>query len=486
MKQKQKLRLLIGLIVIGVLAAAAAIAFWIIESSRTSMYETQALRAAEAGDWDAAYAYAEKAEAEGAMNASNAVSYKRAEAALAAGDFAQAEQIFASIGAYRDAKDRVRECRYRTAVALEGAGDFEDARDAFWALVPYADSQDRYRACCYRIAKDLQESGDLEAAFAAFSELIPYGDSEERAKEIAVLITGQTDPDDALTTMIGATEEQEAQKTALKQAREALRIGRIAAGKAHIVVLFADGHAEAVGDNNAGQCDVSGFTGLKAVAAGYRHSLGLREDGTVVAAGDNSCGQCDVGSWTDVVSITCGAFDSFGIRADGTLLHAGFLTYDFSDWTDLCAIAVSETGAVGVRSDGTLLSTRAADRFMGNNYVGAAVTNGEAFALREDGTLRGSDDALPDEKSLILLQNSAMVLVGLRADGRLAVKTLMPGAEAFRAALEKEENVADIAIAGTFALIRHRDGTLSARGEVPEQIAEFVKNVPAVVFPGDE
>ena len=158
MKRKQKLHLLIGLTLTGLLAVAAAIAFWTVESSRTSMYETQALRAAEAGDWDAAYAYAEKAEAEGAMNATNAVSYRRAEAAQKDGDLNGARDLFASLGAYRDAQDRVRECRYLEADRLYRAGELEAARDAFWALVPYGDSQERYSEASYRIADRLFNS----------------------------------------------------------------------------------------------------------------------------------------------------------------------------------------------------------------------------------------------------------------------------------------------------------------------------------------
>ena len=39
---------------------------------------------------------------------------------------------------------------------------------------------------------------------------------------------------------------------------------------------------------------------------------------------------------------------------------------------------------------------------------------------------------------------------------------------------------------GTFALIRHGDGTLSLCGDAPEAIREFVRNVPSNAFPADE
>ncbi len=486
MKRKQKLQLLIGLTLVGLLAVAAAIAFWVVESSRTSRYETQALEAAEAGDWEAAYAYAGKAEAEGASNTTNAVSYRKAESLLANGDVSGAKELFRSLGAYRDAKDRVSECGYREADALLKAGEFESARDAFWALGAYADSQDRYSEAGYRIAERLYADGEKQEAFAAFSELIPYGDSEARAKAIAVELTGETDPDHAMAELRGETEEQEAARSALREARDRLGSGYVAAGKAHIAVLFRDGHVEAVGENGAGQCSVSGFGSVTAVAAGSAHTLGLRADGTVAAAGNNAYGQCDVSGWTDVVRIACGAWDSFGIRRDGTLLHAGFLEADFSGWTDLVFVAASETGAIGVRRDGTLLSTRAEDRFSGNGYVGAALTNGAAFALKADGTVRCENETVKAWTDVIALVNSPSMLVGLRADGTLLPHELMPGSEAFADALAEETDAAELAVSGTFALIRHGDGTLSVCGDAPAAIREFVQNVPSNAFPTDE
>ena len=36
------------------------------------------------------------------------------------------------------------------------------------------------------------------------------------------------------------------------------------------------------------------------IAAGYRHTVGLKSDGTVVAVGDNEYGQCDVSGWRGI------------------------------------------------------------------------------------------------------------------------------------------------------------------------------------------
>ena len=39
------------------------------------------------------------------------------------------------------------------------------------------------------------------------------------------------------------------------------------------------------------------------LAAGRRHTVGLKSDGTVTAVGDNNYGQCDVSGWCDIVAV---------------------------------------------------------------------------------------------------------------------------------------------------------------------------------------
>ena len=42
------------------------------------------------------------------------------------------------------------------------------------------------------------------------------------------------------------------------------------------------------------------------IAAGRRHSVGLKSDGTVTAVGDNQYGQCNVSGWRGIVAIAVG------------------------------------------------------------------------------------------------------------------------------------------------------------------------------------
>ena len=62
---------------------------------------------------------------------------------------------------------------------------------------------------------------------------------------------------------------------------------QVAAGLYHTVGVKVDGTVVAVGYNDSGQCNVSGWAGINQTAEGLYHTVGLRSDGTVVAVGDN-------------------------------------------------------------------------------------------------------------------------------------------------------------------------------------------------------
>ena len=57
------------------------------------------------------------------------------------------------------------------------------------------------------------------------------------------------------------------------------------------------------GEDDFGQCDVSGWRDIVAVSTGDAHTVGLQADGTVVATeytGKDYFGQCDVSDWRDI------------------------------------------------------------------------------------------------------------------------------------------------------------------------------------------
>ena len=80
-----------------------------------------------------------------------------------------------------------------------------------------------------------------------------------------------------------------------------------------IIPVKKGGRVIAVGQNDEGQRNVSGWSDIAAVAAGDYHTVGLKRDGTVVAVGYNSNGQCDVSKWRNITAIAAGAIHTVGI-----------------------------------------------------------------------------------------------------------------------------------------------------------------------------
>jgi hypothetical protein len=84
-------------------------------------------------------------------------------------------------------------------------------------------------------------------------------------------------------------------------------ITQTAAGVSHTVGVKSNGTVVAAGSNTEGQCDVGNWTGIIQVdtvggaytadspmSIRYPHTVGLKADGTVVAVGNNEFGQCNV------------------------------------------------------------------------------------------------------------------------------------------------------------------------------------------------
>jgi len=93
----------------------------------------------------------------------------------------------------------------------------------------------------------------------------------------------------------------------------------VACGENHTVAIKKDGTVVAVGDNQYGQCDVSGWTDIVQVAAGRHHTVGLKADGTVVATGWNAYGQCNVEDLANIKQVVCATTATFALSVDGTI-----------------------------------------------------------------------------------------------------------------------------------------------------------------------
>ena len=248
--------------------------------------------------------------------------------------------------------------RYSNAETLLEEGKYEEAKAEFAAL----GELEMVKKCDYAYADSLVEAGKYLEAADAFEALEDYSDAAYRAASIW-------------------------QKILFRET--------ISAGINHTVGLKSDGTVVAVGNNEEGQCDVSGWSDVVAISAGYYHTVGLKSDGTVLAKGWNEYCQCNVSGWSDVVTISAGRNHTVGLKSDGTVVAVGYYAAgqcDVSEWTDIVAISAGDYHTVGLKSDGTVVA-------VGNNGVGrcdvsgwsdvVAISAGSAHTvgLKSDGTV---------------------------------------------------------------------------------------------------
>ncbi len=223
--------------------------------------------------------------------------------------------------------------KYNDAKALMDVGKYTEAIAAFEELNGYKDSEDKINECNTAI---------LEGKYNDAMALIQEG----RYAEAAICFGAIGDFKDAKEKSLGLWEDV-AQREA------------ISAGSSHTVGLKSDGTVVAVGENNDGECDVSGWTDIVAISTDGNHTVGLKSDGTVVAVGGNVNGQCDVSGWKDIVAISAGFDHTVGLKSDGTVVAVGYNgdgQCDVSGWKDIVAISASFTHTVGLKSDGTVVA----------------------------------------------------------------------------------------------------------------------------------
>ena len=368
-----------------------------------------------------------------------AVEYSKAEKLLASGDYDGAITAFEALGDYKDSADLRNESVYDKATALLASGDYDGAITAFEALGDYKDSADLRNESVYEKATALLASGDYDGAIAAFEALGDYKDSADMCSSAAhakayaeaekLLAQGQTAEAAVAFAKIAEYEDARERSFALWDtiaARETLAVG-----SSHTIGLKADGTVVAVGYNEYGQCDVSGWTDIVAVAAGYAHTIGLRADGTVVAVGDNEGGQCDVSGWTDIVAVAAGERYSVGLKADGTVVAVGWNQNgqcDVSGWRDIVAVAAGRFHTVGLKADGTVVAAGwndygQCDVSGWRDIVAVAVESWHIVGLRADGTVVAVGDNGCDQcdvsgwRDIVAVAAGYSHTVGLKADG---------------------------------------------------------------------
>ena len=133
----------------------------------------------------------------------------------------------------------------------------------------------------------------------------------------------------------------------------------LAAGGRHTVGILPDGTVVAKGNNDEGQCSVSGWSDIVHVAAGFSHTVGLRDDRTVVATGRNIEGQCNVLGWTDISMVFAGDWHTVGLKDDGHVVATGKNDEgqcDVGGWTNITQIAAGGAHMVGLKN-GTVVAT---------------------------------------------------------------------------------------------------------------------------------
>ena len=213
--------------------------------------------------------------------------------------------------------------KYKKAITFVESGEYDEAITLFTELGSYKDSADMLEEAKYQQAVKYKDDGSNDEAITLFTELGDYKDSAEYTKKW---------------------------KSSCRT---------IATGDFHTVGLKKDGTVVAVGNNEDGKCNVSGWKDIVLVSAGYSHTVGLKKDGTVVAVGDNHYNQCDVSDWNDIVSVSTVYSHTVGLKKDGTVVAVGYNEdgqCDVSDWNDIVSVSAGYFHTVGLKKDGTVVA----------------------------------------------------------------------------------------------------------------------------------
>lgn len=200
------------------------------------------------------------------------------------------------------------------------------------------------------------------------------------------------------------------------------------------------------------------WTDIVSISAGDGFLLGLKKDGTVLACGNNDHGQCNVSGWSDIVSIQTISQDgciSFGVRSDGSVMIAGAASEEYAEIIETSHLSdikyasnyplafITNSNRVAFAVDFSHIEQQfdwISDKYENIIDCTPATLSRHLALLREDGTvipcntdvtyeesLRCDCDICTDIRSwedicqLAICPNSITYCLGLREDGSLAV-----------------------------------------------------------------
>lgn len=197
------------------------------------------------------------------------------------------------------------------------------------------------------------------------------------------------------------------------------------------VILFSDGTVEAYGENEDGQCNVSGWNNIVAIDAADTFTVGLKADGTVVAVGNNDYEQCNVGQLSNIVAIAAGNWHTLALRSDGTVVAIGREGdhCNTQDWEDIVMISAGKMHSIGLKSDGSVVAagSRNAVRCDVDDWSDVVfISAGEtcSVGLKSNGRLllvgdSPSEDDLPNLSNVVWIAAGNDAVIALRSSGSL-------------------------------------------------------------------
>jgi hypothetical protein len=240
------------------------------------------------------------------------------------------------------------------------------------------------------------------------------------------------------------------------------------------VSLESGGTLIVVGDNDDGQCNLSGWNDIVQVSAHRFTTVGLKSDGTVVAAGRSDDGQLDVSGWRDIIAVSAGWHHTIGLKSDGTVVFAGNGLSGRGDaihWRDIAAIASGTFHSVGLKSDGTVVALGrndegACDVSSWTGIVAIAAGGYHTVGLKADGTVVAAGDNGDGQldvsgwRDIIAISAGNKHTVGLKSDGTVVA---VGGTSAFRG-IEAWSDIVQIATGYFHTVGLKSDGTVVAGG----------------------